>query len=86
MEINGHGKPVKVNLPKPNITSTSAGEGVSASGEVEQSKPQSLTERLQGDAKVREQLLVEVKAKIEAGEYATRAAAVETAQQIVESN
>lgn len=86
MQINGHGKHIKVNPPQPNITGTSANDGVSAGGEIEQIKPQRLLERLQGDAKVREQLLVEVKAKVAAGEYATRAAAVETAQQIVEPN
>ena len=85
MEINSHGN-IKVELTKPETQSVRATDGVSEASEIEQIKPQPLLERLQGDAKVREQLLVEVKAKIEAGEYATRAAAVEAAQQIVEPN
>jgi hypothetical protein len=86
MQINSHGKHIKATPPQPKVNGTNAGDGAVAGGEVEQVKPQRLLERLQGDAKVREQLLVEVKAKIAAGEYATREAAVETAQQIIEPN
>ena len=86
MKINNHGNHLKVNNLQPNIKGNGAGDAVAAGGEVEQVKPQRLLERLQGDAQVRENLLVEIKSKIAAGEYATRAAAVEAAQQIVDPN
>ena len=84
MEIKNHGNHLKVNSLKPNIKGSHAGDAVVAGGEVEQVKPRRLLERLQDDVKVRENLLVEIKSKIAAGEYATRAAAVEAAQQIVD--
>ena len=84
MEINNHGNHLKVNYLQPNIRGSRAGDAVAAGGEVEQVKPRQLLERLQDDANVRENLLVEIKSKIAAGEYATRAAAVEAAQQIVD--
>ena len=88
MEIHSHGKNLKVHFQQPqNARSNQANGGVDAGNGVdrtEQVKPQRLLERLQGDVKVRERLLVEIEAKIQAGEYFTRAAAVEAAQQIVE--
>jgi hypothetical protein len=88
MEIHNHGKNLKVHFP-PNqsVKSNQAPGGAEAGNGVdrtEQVKPQRLLERLEGDTKVRERLLVEVEAKIQAGEYFTRAAAVDAAQQIVD--
>ena len=88
MEIHNHGKNLKVHYqPNQNATSNQApgrpeaGNGVNRTDAV---KPQRLLERLEGDVKVRERLLVEIKAKIQAGDYLTRAAAVEAAEQIVD--
>ena len=87
MEIHNHGKDLSVHFPanqtgqKSPAGNVENGRGVERQ---EEAKPQRLLERLQGDAKVRERLLVEIKAKIHAGEYFTRAAAEEAAQNIVE--
>lgn len=86
MEINNHGKHLKVNIPSPNVTPKPATGAADAGGEVEQVKSGTLLERLQGDAKIREQLLFQIKAKFAAGEYATRAAAEAAAEQIVDPN
>lgn len=83
MEISNHGPKPQVRFTDANKGQTSARSLEGASG-VEQTKPQRLLERLDGDAKVRERLLVEIKAKVHAGEYSTRAAAVEAAEQIVD--
>jgi len=89
MEIHNHGKNLKVHFPaNPNISSKPAAGGVEVGKGVdrtEQIKPLRLLDRLEGDVKVRERLLVEIEAKIQAGEYHTRAAAVEAAQQILNS-
>lgn len=84
MQINNQGNNLRVHFPanKPNSSA-----GNVESGRVDSStaaEPQRLSERLELDSKVRNQLLVEIKAKIQAGEYSTRAAAVEAAQNIVE--
>lgn len=89
MEIhNSHGNNLKVNFPTSQNAKTTNGaggvEGGNTSNQVEQVKPQGLLNRLEGDVKAREQLLVEVQAKVQAGEYSTREAAVETAQRIVD--
>ena len=88
MEIHNHGKNLKVHFqPNHNATSNQAPGRVATGNGVDRTeavKPQRLLERLEGDAKVRERLLVEIKAKVQAGEYFTRAAAVEAAQQIVD--
>ena len=87
MEINNHGKNLEVHFhnktSKPN-NKTGGLEVGNGADRLEQVKPQGLLERLQGDTQVREKLLVEVKAKIAAGEYFTRVAAEEAAQQIVD--
>ena len=88
MEIHNHGKNLKVHFPtnagandaKVAAAELKAGNGVE---QAEQVKPQRLLERLQGDTAVRERLLVEIQAKVHAGEYNTRAAAEQAAQQIV---
>ncbi len=89
MEIHNHGKNLKVHYPANPGASESklASDLKSAKGvdQAEEVKPQRLLERLQGNLKVREQLLFEVKAKINAGEYVTRAAAEKAAQNIVGS-
>ena len=89
MEINNHGKNLKAHFPaNPNASSHQAAGGVEAgkrSDRTEQIKPLRLLDRLEGDVKVRERLLVEIEAKIQAGEYSTRAAAVDAAQEIFNS-
>ena len=84
MEIHSHGKNLKVHFPvqsnAQSAADTNRGNGVDRT---EQVKPQRLIERLQGDNQVRERLLVEIQAKIHAGEYSTRVAAEKAAQQIV---
>ncbi len=85
MEIHNHGKNLKLHFQsksdKANVSSdVKSGNAVD---QTEQVKPQRLLERLQGDAEVRDRLLVEIQAKIHAGEYSTRAAAEQAAQHIV---
>lgn len=87
MEIHNHGKNLKVHFPaKSGANETNAaaesknGKGIN---QTEQVKPQRLIERLRGDNEVRERLLVEIQAKIHAGEYSTRVAAEKAAQQIL---
>jgi hypothetical protein len=87
MEIHNHGKNLEVHFQTKTSKPTSMAGGPEAgtgADRLEQVKPQGLLERLQGDTQVREQLLVEVKAKIAAGEYFTRSAAEEAARQIVD--
>ena len=87
MEIHNHGKNLEVHFqPKTSRPNNTTGglEAGNGADRLEQVKPQGLLERLQGDTQVREKLLVEIKAKIAAGEYSTRAAAEEAAQQIVD--
>jgi hypothetical protein len=87
MEIHNHGKNLKVHYPTQSGANESkvAPELKSANGvdQAEEVKPQRLLERLQGKTEVRERLLVEIQAKIHAGEYSTRAAAEKAAQHIV---
>jgi len=89
MEIHNHGKNLKVHFPADqNASSKTAAGGLEAGKGVdrtEQIKPVRLLDRLEGDVKVRVRLLVEIEAKIQAGEYETRAAAVNTAQEIFNS-
>ena len=86
MEIHNHGKNLEVHFQSKNSmpnnkAGVEAGNGVDRT---EPAKPQGLLERLHGDAQVREKLLLGIEAKIAAGEYLTRAAAEEAAQQIVD--
>ena len=87
MEIHNHGKNLKVHYPvKPGANEPKVAPDLKSANGVDQSeqvKPQRLVERLRGETEVRERLLVEIQAKIHAGEYATRAAAEKAAQQIV---
>lgn len=85
MEIHNHGNNPKVHLNSDKANREVA--GVESESKVDRTQPmvpQQLVERLEGDAAVRERLLVEVKAKVLAGEYLTRAAAEEAAQHIVD--
>ena len=87
MEIHNHGKNLKVHFPPSPSAKGNQAAGAEAGNSVDRNepvKPQRLLERLEGDVKVRERLLVEIEAKIQAGEYFTRAAAVEAAEQIVD--
>jgi hypothetical protein len=83
MEIHNHGKILTGHLPATENARTGSLEPGNGLNQTEQVKPQRLLEKLQGDEKVRDRLLVEIEAKIQAGEYSTRAAAEEAAQQIV---
>ncbi len=83
MEIHNHGNNLKAHIPV-NQRSTSNVDSGSGVDQTEQVKPQRLLERLDGDAKVRERLLVEIEAKVQTGEYMTQAAAVNAAQHIVD--
>lgn len=85
MEINNHSKNLNVHFSV-NQPSRPAGnlENGSAIEQTAETKSTKLLERLQGDAKVRERLLVEIQAKVQAGEYHTRVAAEKAAQQIVD--
>lgn len=87
MEIHNHGNILKLHsrdragvAGNRSATLTDTGNGVDSSAEVQ---PQRLIERLEGDAEVRNRLLVEIQAKIQAGEYLTRVAAERAAEQIV---
>lgn len=85
MEISKHGKhvtaPPHFQIPVPN---TESGELKSANvGAKDETQSQRLLSKLQGDAEVRNRLLVEVQAKFQAGEYATRSAIEKAAQQIL---
>jgi hypothetical protein len=84
VEIHNHGHNSRIHFqaksPKP-ATQVDGGNSVDRANEVQ---PKRLAERLEGDAKVRDRLLVEVKAKFLAGEYVTRAAVEEAAQNIVD--
>ena len=86
MEIHNHGNNLKppFNQRNSQTNSTSGTPAENGVDQVKQVKPQRLLEKLDGDAKVRERLLVEIKAKVQTGEYLTRAAAVEAAEQIVD--
>ena len=87
MKIHNHGKILEPKF----IQSTGASGKESAAGlvrgagieQTEQAPPARLIERLQGDGDVRNRLLVEIQAKVHAGEYTTRAAVERAAEQIV---
>ena len=85
MEIHNPGNNLKIHYtPKP-APQTDAVDR-KADGAVEPKthvSAQQVLDRLNSDDRLRQQLLVEVKAKVLAGEYLTRAAAEEAAQQIV---
>jgi hypothetical protein len=85
MEIYNHGNNPRdrfqINNSSPKPENVENGKEVDRSDEV---KPSRLLERLEGDMNVRERLLVEIQAKVQAGEYSTRAAAESAAQNIVD--
>ena len=85
MEIYNHGSNPRdrfqINNSSAKAGNVENGKEVDRSDEV---KPSQLLERLEGDMNVRERLLVEIQAKVQAGEYSTRAAAESDAQNIVD--
>jgi hypothetical protein len=78
------------NSLRPHVKTSSAGlsaNEVNSGGAVDRSadsQPQRLLEGLRGNAEVRERLLVEITAKVAAGEYNTRVAAEQAAQSLVD--
>lgn len=84
MEIHNHGQNSRIHFQAKSPKSSTPAEGGSSVDRANDVQPKRLAERLEGDAKVRERLLVEVKAKFLAGEYATREAVEEAAQNIVD--
>lgn len=85
MEIHNHGNDHRLHF-RGNESARKPSQAGSESTvqPTDQVEPSRLVERLQGDAEVRERLLVEIQARVLAGEYMTRAAAEQAAQQIVE--
>lgn len=87
MEIHNHGKNLKAHFPPKQAAPQPRSAPELAAGsdvaEANRSNPQRLLEQLESGEAVRKQLLVEIQAKIQAGEYQTRAAAVKAAEQIV---
>jgi hypothetical protein len=86
MEIHNHGKILKSPFILKAGNSGNAAAGVSREAGVEQTEqvqPARLIERLEGNDEVRNQKLVEIQAKVHAGEYSTRAAVERAAEQIV---
>lgn len=89
MEISTHGK--HLNPPNPNLLAAdvSVGKEVQArhsklnQGVVE-SQTQRIIDRLQGNSDVRNRLLVEIKARVMAGEYQTRTAIERAAEQMID--
>lgn len=86
MEINNYG-------PKPNIqfqpntpgqTTGNVGNNQAVNG-TNDVQPARLLERLEGDVQVRQQRIAEVEVKFQAGEFSTRAAVEEAAQNIIDS-
>ncbi len=86
MEIHNHGKILKTPfILKAGLSGSEAG-GVSREAGIEQTEqvqPARLIERLRGDEEIRNRKLVEIQAKVHAGEYSTRAAVERAAEQIV---
>ncbi len=87
MQIHGHGKNLKAHFQSsPSAKQSRAADGASKGSEVARtsaSNAKSLFDQVKSGDALRKQLLVEIKAKVDAGEYQTRAAAVEAAEQIV---
>ena len=85
MEIHNHGKNLKVHFPVKPTAENSAG-AVSSESDVAKSsegKSRTLIEQLESGSAVRQRLLVEIQAKVHAGEYQTRIAAEKAAENIV---
>ena len=85
MEIHNHGLKSQINFqannPSRNAGNVDSAQAANGTNDVQ---PSRLIERLEGDAKVRERLLVEVKAKFQAGEYDTQTAIEKAANVIVD--
>ena len=87
MEIHKHGKNLKVHFPvKPAAQNSGSANGLNREDKVartNETQPKRLLQQLQSGETVRKQLLVEIQAKIQAGEYATRVAAEQSAADIL---
>ena len=87
MEIHNHGKNLKVHFPvKPTAQNPDSVQGLNKENQVartNETNPKRLLQQLKSGEAVRKQLLVEIQAKIQAGEYATRAAAEQAAADIL---
>ena len=84
MEIHNHGNNIKAHLPRQ--VAPNDGKAVSQQNKVARSQaaePQKLLSQVKSGETVRQQIIVEIKAKLQAGEYATRVAAEQAAEQIV---
>ena len=85
MEIHNHGNASRIHFQSNQSSQSAADVDRSSTNDgVDKVRPSNLLERLEGDAEVRERLMVEIKAKFHAGEYSTRAAVEQAAQNIVE--
>ena len=85
MEISNHGKRLNPHLPSsanrlPEKTRLDA-----SSNQVDENSRASLADQLKGNSEIRNQLLVQIKAKIEAGHYNTAAAFEQAAQKMLET-
>ncbi len=65
------------------VSSQQVGGSDGTSASIETNSIESLTSLLEGGAEVRESLVQEIKLKVQAGEYLTQKAAVETADAIL---
>ncbi len=84
MEIHNHGNNIKAHFPKrvaPNDANVVSSEDKVARSNI--AEPRKLLSQVKSGETVRQQLIVEIKAKLQAGEYATRLAAEQAAEQIV---
>ena len=85
MEIHNHGNNLKPHVPaaQNGQAKTPAGAPGQNAQQTDAPNEQHLLEKLRSGDALRQQLLVEIQAKIQAGEYQTRAAALKAAEQIV---
>ena len=86
MEINNTGPTPRIQIqPQPPSNSAGNVDGGQTVNRTDDVQPARLLQRLEGDASVREQQLADVSERFQAGEYSTRSAAEEAAQNIVDS-
>ena len=87
MEIHNHGNNLKVHFPvnsgADNVDSAQTSNEKSGVAKPTATNTSQLTEQIKSGEALRKQLLVEIQAKVHAGEYQTRAAAEEAAARIV---
>ncbi len=87
MDIQNHGKNLKVHFPvKPGGQNVNSAAGQTAkidAAPVSEARATRLIDQVKSGEAVRKQLLTEIQAKVQAGEYQTRAAVEEAAANIV---